>query len=119
MGAEKGDGFIFSTLSPFPKNRLDLPFKIRQVSLHRRPHLIGIDAKIVVDHDVSHGDDLCPRDFGVRRSQRVREFSHGLSDDLDMVDHSGLKQFVGLKCRTPSRRIALNSLDRLDHIEEA
>jgi hypothetical protein len=59
---------------------------------------------------------LRPGDSGVSLSKCGRKLAGRLPDDLDVVNHPGVDEFVFDKCAPPSLGIALNPVDRLQDI---
>lgn len=56
---------IWLTLGRAPDHLAYLLLQSRQVSLYHGPDFSQVDAEIVMNQDMPHGDDLWPRDLRV------------------------------------------------------
>lgn len=90
----------------------------RQIPFHCHPDLREIDSKVVMNQDMAHLDDLGPWDIVMRFSKRRGELAGGLTDNLNVVNHPGMNEFVFLEDATASLRIPLDPFDRVEDVME-
>jgi len=55
----------FVRLGDVVEDRFDMFLEFREVPVYCCPHFFGINARIVVDQNVTHGHDLRPWDLGM------------------------------------------------------
>ena len=75
----------------------NLRFKFREFLLNHRPHLVEIEAEVLMDQNVPKGHDLRPPDFWVLIAKALRHSPRGFADDLQMMDHPYLEHLVMVK----------------------
>ena len=93
------------------EDETDLLLKGRQIPLHHSPDFPQVNAKIVVDQDVAHFDDLWLGYVLVGFPKGGGELAGCFADDLDVMDHPGMDEFVFFKCLTASLHIPFNPLN--------
>lgn len=79
-----------TTALKFLQKELHRPLDGFEVALNDVPQLVQINAEIFVHQHVSHGDDACPRDLGMRLMKVPAQLSGRLTDDLKVMDHPNL-----------------------------
>ena len=92
--------------------RPDAFFERRQVELDRGPDGLRIDAKVLVDEDVTHPDGLLPGRFSSLSKLR-RESRHSLSQARKMVHDPDLDQLVAFEGLTPLGAVLTDLIDRI------
>ena len=106
----EGDG---SALRRVPCRTLehatDLFLKGGQIPLDDGPDFSQIDTEIVVDQYVTHFDDLRPGGLRLGTAEYGSELAGGFFNDLDMVNHPGVDEFVLLEDAPPAFRVPLDS----------
>jgi hypothetical protein len=80
------------------------------------PHFAKVDTEIVMNQDMPHGDDLSPRDVRVSLAKCGGQFTGCLTDDLDVMNHSGMNEFVFFERAATSLGIPFDVLDRLQDL---
>lgn len=67
-------------------NALDVLFEFRNVALDGIPDNIPIEAKILVDENVTHANDGCPRNVWMPPAGYVVERTRRFTDHLQVVN---------------------------------
>jgi hypothetical protein len=80
--------------------------------------LITCDPEVIVDEDVSHPDDLRPRDFWRSRPDGLGESASNLTDDLEVADDPTLDQLICFKCLSATGSVALDAGDGFEGVAE-
>lgn len=89
--------------APASAERHDLLPECGDVTVHNPPDLIGIHAEVCINQDVPKTDHLFPRNAGRSASQTRGKTCGCLTDDLEVVDHPDLHQFI------PHERLAASN----------
>ena len=97
----------------------DLFLESRQIPFYHRPDFRQVNAEIVMDQHMAHFDDLWPRDLLMGLAKGGRELTCCFADDLDVVNHPGVDEFIILECTPPSLRISFNPLSGIEDIPQA
>ena len=109
-------GQTSSLFLQFREQGFNLLLQDRQVTLHRLPDLIEVNGEVFMHENISHGNDLGPRDLRVCLVELRRQSCSSLTDHLQMVNHPDLKELVVLKGFPPPAGILLNPGDCLQNI---
>ena len=86
---------------------------------HHSPDFPKVNAEIVMDQDVAHFDDLGPGYVLVGFPKGRGELAGCFADDLDVMDHPGMDEFVCFKCPTAPLHIPFNPLNGINNILQA
>jgi hypothetical protein len=81
-----------------------------QIPLHHGPDFPQVNAEIVMDQHMAHFDDLWPRNLLMGLAKGGSELACCLADDLDVVNHPGVDEFIVLECTPTALRIPFNPL---------
>jgi len=111
--------FLWGALRPTFEDGTDLFLQSWQIPFYHRPDFRQVNAEIVMDQHMAHLDDLWPRDLMMGLAKRGGEFAGCFADDLDMMNHPGVDEFVFLEDRPTALRIPLNPLDGIEDILQA
>jgi hypothetical protein len=71
------------------------------IPFHHRPDFRQVDAEIVMNQHMAHFDDLGPGNLLMGLAKCGAELTGCFADNLDMVDHPGMNEFVFLEDERP------------------
>ena len=92
----------------------DLFFESRQIPFYHRPDFRQVNAEIVMDQHMAHLDNLWPGDLLMGLAKRGGELAGCFANDLDMVNHPGVNEFVFLEHGPTVLCMPLNPLDGIN-----
>lgn len=98
-------------LREFPYHGIYLLLEKRQVSLDCSPHFPQINPKVVVDQDMTHLNDLWPWDVLMAFTEGRREFAGSFTNNLNVMNHPGVDEFVFFERATAPFSISLDLFD--------
>ena len=90
-----------------------------QIPFHHRTDFRQVNAEIVMDQHMAHFDDLWPRDLLMGLAKGGSELTCCLADDLDVVNHPGVDEFIVLECTPTSLCLPFNPLSGIEDIPQA
>ena len=111
--------FLWGTRHRRLEHATDLFLESRQIPFYHGPDFRRIDTEIVVDQHMAHFDDLWPGDLLVGLAKGRGELAGCFADDLDMVNHPGVNEFVFLENPPTALRIPFDPLDGIEDILQA
>ena len=76
-------------------------------------------AEIAIDQHMAHFDDLWPWNLMMGLAKRGGELAGCFADDLNMVNHPGVDEFVFFEDGPTALRIPLNPFDGIEDILQA
>jgi len=80
------------------------------------PDLVEVDAEVIVDQDIAHGDDLRPGNDRMFRMKVAPQLRCRLTQNLKMVYDPNLDQFVRNEAGVSPGRVLLNAINGIDHV---
>jgi hypothetical protein len=111
--------FLWGALRPMLEDVADLFLQSWQIPFYHCPDFRQVNAEIVMDQHMAHFDNLWPWDLMMGLATRGGELAGCFADDLDMVNHPGVDEFVFLENGPTTLRIPLNPLDGIEDILQA
>ena len=78
-----------------------------------------LTAEIAIDQHMAHLDDLWPWNLMMGLAKRGGELAGCFADDLNMVNHPGVDEFVFLEDGPTALRIPFDSFDGIEDILQA
>lgn len=90
-----------------------------QVPYHSGPDFGQIDSEIVMNQDMAHFDNLGPRYAVMRFAEGRGELAGCFANDLNVVNHPCVDQFVFLEDAPATLRIAFDPFNRVDNVLNA
>ena len=105
-------------LDQITEQGLDVPLELWDVPFDCLPDRSGIDVEVVVHEDVSHPDDLGPRDVGGTIPDIGRQGPDGFADDLQVAHEPVLYELVSLEHFSATSCIAFDALDGFEHVTQ-
>ena len=111
--------FLWGALRPMLEDVTDLFLQSWQIPFYHRPDFRQVNAEIVMDQHMAHLDDLQPGDLPMGLAKRWRELAGCLTDDLDVVNHPGVDEFIVLECTPTSLCLPFNPLSGIEDIPQA
>ena len=108
---------LWGALGRLLEDNADLFLESRQIPFYHRPDFRQVNAELVMDQHMAHFDDLWPRDLLMGLAKGGSELTCCLADDLDVVNHPGVDEFIILECTRPrfayrSIRLAASRISR-------
>lgn len=97
----------------------DLFLENRQIPFYYRPDFRQVDAKIVMNQYMAHFDDLWPGNLLVGLAKCRAELTGCFADNLDVVNHPDMNEFVFLEDGPAPLRIPFDPLDGIEDILQA
>lgn len=94
----------------------NLSLQGRQIPFYHGPDFRQVNAEVVMDQHMAHFDDLWPGDLLVGLAKGRGELAGCFADDLDMVNHPGVDEFVFLKYTPTALRIPFDPLDGIENV---
>jgi len=94
----------------------DLLLEGRKIPFYHRPDFCQVNTEIVMDQHMAHFDNLQPGNLLVGFAKRGGELAGSFTDDLDVMNHPGVDEFVFLENRPTALLISLDSLDGIEDI---
>lgn len=110
---------LWGALGRLLEDNADLFLESRQIPFYHRPDFRQVNAELVMDQHMAHFDDLWPRDLLMGLAKGGSELTCCLADDLDVVNHPGVDEFIILECTPPSPRISLNPHSGIEDIPQS
>jgi len=75
------------SLFDFFQYRLNIEFQFGNIPLDHRSDRIGVNAKVMMDQNVPHSNNIRPGNVCMLRLKIIGERTAGLPNDSDMVNH--------------------------------
>ncbi len=94
----------------------DLFLENRQIPFYHRQDFSQVNAELVMNQHMAHFDDLWPGNLLVGLAKCSTELAGCFADNLDMVNHPGMNEFVFLEDGPTSLRIPFNPLDGIENV---
>jgi len=111
--------FLWGALRPTLEDVADLLLHSWQIPFYHRPNFRQVNAEIVMDQHMAHLDDLWPWNLMMGLAKRGGELAGCFADDLNMVNHPGVDEFVFLEHAPTALRIPFDSFDGIEDILQA
>jgi hypothetical protein len=101
------------------QDRADLSLERREIPFYSSPDFSQIDSEIVMNQDMAHLDNLGPRYLVMCSAERRGELAGCFADDLNVMNHPGVDQFVFLEDVLASLCIPFDTFNRVDYVLKA
>ena len=96
----------------------DLFLQSWQIPFHHRRDFRQVNAEIVMNQHMAHLDDQWPGDLLMGLEKGWSELTCCLADDLDVVNHPGVDEFIVLECTPISLCLPFNPISGIEDIPQ-
>ena len=79
------------------ENAVDLFLEDWNIVQHCKPHLVNVDAEVIMNQLVAHPGEVIPRDVFTVRANSFRQPLCCLPNDFDLANYSILSECIFLK----------------------